>query len=185
MSQPRFTDQLSFAAVLTAVNSSRIFTKITLTKWGAGRVLDDALLIVSELVTNAVKATGVTEPNPTWGELSKLKLINVRLLGLESSIVIEVWDCEPSEPVPTEAADDDENGRGLTLIDALSKRWGTYPSRGGKVVWAELPVHPLTTKGLPRRRKSSPSTGTPAEADERPPPDPYLLQRVIVGLQRL
>ncbi|MFJ2213485.1 ATP-binding protein [Streptomyces sp. NPDC101062] len=178
-------DQLDLAATLTAVNASRNFIVITLTKWGAGRIVDDAKLVVSELVTNAVKATGVTDPNPKWAALSKLNLINVRLVGLEASIVIEVWDCESKEPVPTDAADDDENGRGLALIDALALKWGTYPSRGGKVVWAELPVHPVTPKGLPQRRKSPPSTPRPAGGEGRPPPDRALLQRVIVGLERL
>ena len=144
---PRFLDQLNFAATLTAVRASRVFAKSTLTKWGAGIILDDALLIVSELVTNAIKATGVTDPDLSWGKLPKLNLITVRLVGLDASILIEVWDCEPREPAPTEAADDDENGRGFTLISALAKRWDTYPSGSGKVVWAELPVYAPAPKG--------------------------------------
>jgi len=144
---PRFLDQLNFAATLTAVRASRVFAKSTLTKWGAGIILDDTLLVVSELVTNAVEATGAADPDLSWGELPKLDLITVRLVGLDASIVIEVWDCAQKEPVPTEAAEDDENGRGLTLISALARRWDTYPSGRGKVVWAELPVYAPASKG--------------------------------------
>jgi hypothetical protein len=81
MARPRFADQLDLPAVLTAVNCSRVFTKLTLARWGASAILDDALLITSELVTNAVKATGVMDPNPNWSRLDKLNLIGVRLLG--------------------------------------------------------------------------------------------------------
>lgn len=185
MATVRVQDQLTLAALLTAVGCSRMFAKLTLTKWGAERILDDALLVVSELVTNAVKATGITDPEPRWSELKKLNLISVRIVGLEDSIVFEVWDASPEEPTVKTAELDDEGGRGLDLVEHLVKRWGSYPSRGGKVVWAELPVHPATNGGLPRRRRSPRSTTQPAGEEEPPIPDPALLERVLVGLQAL
>lgn len=72
MSRPRFVDQLDLAALPTAVSCSRVFTKLTLTKWGATSIVDDAPLVVSELVTNAVRATGITDPHPRWGALGEL-----------------------------------------------------------------------------------------------------------------
>ncbi|MEU8860927.1 ATP-binding protein [Streptomyces umbrinus] len=115
-----------------------MFVETTLAKWGATPVIDDALLVVSELVTNSVKATGVTTRDPNWAELGELKLISVRLLGLERSIMIEVWDVESREPVAQRADFNAESGRGLFLVEAIASRWGSRPARPGKVVWAEL-----------------------------------------------
>lgn len=185
MATIRVQDRLTLAAMLSAVSCSRMFVKLTLTKWGAVRILDDALLIVSELVTNAVKATGITDPEPNWSALQQLNIVTVRIVGLEDSIVFEVWDASPEEPTVKEAALDDEGGRGLDLVEHLAKRWGSYPHRGGKVVWAELPVHTTTPGGLPRRRRSSGSKQQPAGEEEPPVPDPKLLKRVLVGLQAL
>jgi hypothetical protein len=142
MPQPRFSERLELAAILTAVGCSRMFVETTLTKWGASSVVDDALLVVSELVTNSVKATGITTSEPNWAELAELNLIGVRLLGLERSIVIEVWDADPQEPVAQNAEFEAESGRGLLLVEAVTSRWGSRPASPGKVVWAELPVQP-------------------------------------------
>ncbi|MFK4102914.1 ATP-binding protein [Streptomyces sp. NPDC019531] len=142
MPPPRFSEQLELAAVLTAVGCSRMFVETTLVKWGATPVIDDALLVVSELVTNSVKATGVTTPDPNWAQLGKLNLIGVRLLGLERSIVIEVWDIDPRTPVVQDADFDAESGRGLFLVETVASRWGSRPAEPGKVVWAELPIQP-------------------------------------------
>jgi hypothetical protein len=65
--------------------------------------------------------------------------IALRLLADERSLVIEVWDSSPLDLEPREADADDECGRGLTVVAALSARWGR--KRTGyrrKVVWAEL-----------------------------------------------
>ncbi|MCO6005137.1 ATP-binding protein [Actinoallomurus purpureus] len=142
MSQPRFVDRLDLAAVVTAVNCSRVFTKLTLAKWGASTILDDAVLITSELVTNAVKATGVMEPNPNWSSLGKLNLVGIRLLGFNASIVIEVWDAAPCTPAAKGEDLEAESGRGLNIIAEIAHRWGFYPTNRGKVVWAELVVPP-------------------------------------------
>jgi hypothetical protein len=93
-------------------------------------------------VTNSVKATGVTTPDPNWAELGALNLISVRLLGLEQSIVIEVWDVDPRKPVTQDVDFNAESGRGLFLVEAVTSRWGSRPVWPGKVVWAELPVRP-------------------------------------------
>jgi hypothetical protein len=54
--------------------------------------------------------------------------------------IIEVRDDVDDKPIPRQAEADDETGRGLTLVTALTNRWGTNPvDGGGKVVWAELP----------------------------------------------
>ncbi|WP_206320750.1 ATP-binding protein [Streptomyces zingiberis] len=173
----RFFDQLSLAAVRSAVSTSRHFLRLTLFKWQAAFVEDDALLITSELVTNAVTATGVLTDHPTWGELEKLNLVQVRLVGLRDSIVIEVWDASPEAPTPMQADDDAEDGRGLLLVQQLAERWGSYRPRAvsGKVVWAELAVRPPRPTPLPRREKSARSTIRPVR------PDVGFLRRVPTG----
>src|SRR5882757_8224006 len=183
--QPRFLDQLDLAAVRTAAGCARVFTTSTLTKWKALSVIDDAELIVSELVTNAVMATGNMGKRPTWPELEGVAVITVCLVGLKNSIVIEVRDCDPSEPVLKDATPDDDNGRGLFLVDSLASRWGSFPYHGGKVVWAELPVYARSSHGLPKRPWSPPSNPRPAETVDEPLPDAELLRRVIAGLKRL
>jgi anti-sigma regulatory factor (Ser/Thr protein kinase) len=99
-------------------------------EWGLRDRADDAALIVSELITNAADASMVLPERPP---------IALRLLASEKSLVIEVWDHSPLDLEPSEADPDAECGRGLTVVAALSDRWGS--KRTGhrrKVVWAEL-----------------------------------------------
>src|SRR5579875_2845635 len=86
MPRPRFTDRLNLAALPTAVSCAQTFIQVTLARWGASTI------IVSELVTSAVETTGITDTHPRWSDLDKLNLISVQLVGLENSVVIEVWD---------------------------------------------------------------------------------------------
>jgi anti-sigma regulatory factor (Ser/Thr protein kinase) len=99
-------------------------------EWGLRDRADDAALVVSELVTNAADASAVLPERPP---------IAVRLLAREKLLRIEVWDCSPLDLEPRDAEADDECGRGLMVVAALSDRWGSR--RTGyqrKVVWAEL-----------------------------------------------
>ncbi|MFD4788808.1 ATP-binding protein [Streptomyces sp. NPDC058459] len=163
----RFFDQLSLAAVRSAVSNSRHFLRLTLSKWQAAFVEDDALLIASELVTNAITATGILAEGPTWGELEKLDLVHVRLVGLEDSIVIEVWDVSEQVPVVQEADAGAEGGRGLLLVRQLAERWGFYATADGKVVWAELAVRPPQPTPPPRRETPARTTATAGVSGQR------------------
>ncbi|EGX58639.1 hypothetical protein SZN_16765 [Streptomyces zinciresistens K42] len=179
--QPRnvcFFDQLSLAALRSAVSNSRHFLRLALSKWQAAFIEDDALLIASELVTNAITATGTPTETPVWGEWEKLYLVHVRLVGLEDSVVIEVWDASKEAPVLREADDDAEGGRGLLLVQQLAKRWGSYRTAGGKVVWAEVAVRPPQPTAPPERE-------TPARSPVLPPvvPDVGYPRRVSAGLE--
>lgn len=91
---------------------------------------EDAALIVSELMTNAIDASAV---------LPDRSPVTLRLLAGERSLLIEVWDQSPLDLEPREADADSECGRGLTVVAALSDRWGwERTDRRRKVVWAEL-----------------------------------------------
>jgi len=103
-------------------------------EWGLRDVAEDAALIVSELMTNALDASAVLPERPP---------ITLRLLADEKSLLIEAWDQSPLDLEPRQADADDECGRGLTVVAALSDRWGS--ERTGyrrKVVWAELACAP-------------------------------------------
>ena len=87
--------------------------------------LDDAALVLSELVGNAVRhAQGET--------------LQVRLRRTADVLRIAVHDGSPDLPAPRDASADDESGRGLLIIEALSHRWGCQALPGGKVVWADV-----------------------------------------------
>ena len=151
---------LTLAATPAAVSCSRQLVRLTLNRWGLAALIEDAELVISELVTNSVRATGLTDTNPGWADLGGLATIDVRLLLYPAGVIVEVWDRDPTAPVRHDAAPDEEGGRGLAIVAALCKHWHYRPSRqGGKVVSAELTVPPgmLSPAGLPRRVRSAPA----------------------------
>lgn len=168
--RPRFrrTDRLRLAATATAPRCGRMFVRQVCHAWNIhGDQADSAILLTSELVSNAVEATGIVEPQPAYALLHrKARLIGIRLLEFDRSLVIEVWDTSIEPPRLVEADLDAENGRGLQLVDTLSLRWGYYYARvGGKVVWCELPLGPALPDDVDR--------------------DPVILQRVLEAFQAL
>ncbi|OKJ85096.1 PAS sensor protein [Streptomyces sp. CB01883] len=109
-----------------AVRHARRFTRRTLRAWGVERdTLDAALLVVSELVTNALVHTG----GPVRLDMS---LVNHRLR-------LAVADSSPRSPMkPASIGWEATGGRGILLVEAVSAAWGTIPVSGGKQVWADL-----------------------------------------------
>src|ERR1039457_1820574 len=97
-----------------AVPCARLHTRHVLWEWGLTALRDDTELLVSELVTNAVHASRSME----W-----TFPVRMRLLSDRAQVAIVVWDANPQPPVRTEAGEDDETGRGLILVDAISERW--------------------------------------------------------------
>ena len=91
---------LTLAAVPAAVGRSRELVRLSLDRWGLASLAADAELVVSELATNAIQATGLTGADATWNDLGDdAAAFHVRLLLFEASIVIEVWDADPA-PLP-------------------------------------------------------------------------------------
>ena len=126
----QISSALEFAPLPTAVPCARLHAVHVLREWGLRDLAGDAEMIVSELVTNAVEASTLLSERPP---------VSLRLLLTGKSLVIEVWDHSPLDLEPREADADDECGRGLTVVAALSDRWGwERTGRGRKVVWAEL-----------------------------------------------
>ncbi len=126
----QLSSALEFAPLPTAVPCARLHAVHVLREWGLRHLADDAALVISELMTNAVDASVVLPERPP---------VALRLLADERSLLIEVWDQSPLDVEPREPDADAECGRGLTVVAALSDRWGC--ERTGyqrKVVWAEL-----------------------------------------------
>jgi hypothetical protein len=117
--------EVKLQPTLRAPAEARRFVARELEAWGCTGLVDDARLMVSELVTNSV--TNVPD-KPVW--------VNIRQAG--KCVVLEVWDCSPDPPVAQDPALLDEGGRGLQVIDELGVRFGCDAFVFGKVVWVLL-----------------------------------------------
>jgi anti-sigma regulatory factor (Ser/Thr protein kinase) len=122
-------DTLELGSLPGAVPCARLHVRHVLWEWGMSRCGDNAELLVSELMTNAVAAL---EPA---GQVFPVRLW---LMSDQMRVLILVWDASLRPPIPGHASQDAEGGRGLLLVEAVSQRWDWYFPReaGGKVVWA-------------------------------------------------
>ncbi|MDN3351944.1 ATP-binding protein [Actinomadura sp. DC4] len=122
-----------FVAVPRAAGEARAFTASVLKAWDLPHLVETAELLVSELITNTVKhAGGVMEPPDDLSDIPRVILSVSR----SDALLVEVWDAGTEPAVLRTAAADDVDGRGLDLVDALSKEWGgELLETGGKVVW--------------------------------------------------
>ncbi|WP_078843105.1 ATP-binding protein [Streptomyces albus] len=113
-----------------SVGRARAALRSQLSAWGVeGDAADNAELLISELMTNAVRHARV----PHGREIEARFALTGRLLRLEVS------DASERLPVPAQAGAEAEGGRGLALVAALSHDWGIRPREGvGKCVWALL-----------------------------------------------
>ncbi len=111
--------------------TARKFTRNTLREWGLASLADDAEAIVGEFVANAVShaARSVESGQP----------LGLRLLRRTGEVMCAVLDPSDIAPVLRRPDRDEEAGRGLQMVDALSDVWGWSPVTGrGKAVWAIL-----------------------------------------------
>ncbi|MBI0296062.1 ATP-binding protein [Streptomyces sp. PRKS01-29] len=123
-----------------AVKGARQFTGSTLRQWNIPELLDEVALVVSELVTNALRhalptTTATGEPE---------RPVRLHLMRGPSRLVCAVRDPSEVGPVAGEAGCGEESGRGLHLVECFTDGWGWQPLAGtprGKIVWAvfELP----------------------------------------------
>lgn len=133
------------AAKLTAARRARSLIRSPLRRWGLGELIPLAELVVSELVTNAVRYAQGT--------------IGLRLV-LEGGLFIEVVDDSAAVPRLRYADEDDERGRGLQVVSQLAHRWGSRRAGTGKVVWCELQVpSDAAIDQAPRPRQRTQASG--------------------------
>jgi PAS domain S-box-containing protein len=130
----------SFEPVGRSVAVARAFVRDTLHGWGFADVVDDAVVLTSELVTNAVIHAGTAA--------------DVQCLRYDAAVRVEVADHYPEREVPLQNRsrqvrdNDTEGGRGLQLCAALASRWGVEYTAAGKHVWfqLDLPERPAGTR---------------------------------------
>ncbi|MFF4355720.1 SpoIIE family protein phosphatase [Streptomyces sp. NPDC001604] len=169
-----------------APGSARALVRAVLTDWAetglpgaehlTDRLADDAVLVVSELVTNAVVHAG-TEVE-----------VECRMEEAPAALVVEVSDHHPSraprdsEAVgPYETAEvpygTPEHGRGLRLVATLAESWGVTFRRGTKTVWARLPAERDPTPGEPEAHAGRQALESGLRAAEILAPDPQRAER--------
>src|SRR3954451_2880127 len=130
----------SFEPVGRSVATARSFVRDTLQGWGFADIVDDAVVLTSELVTNAVVHAGTAA--------------DVLCLRSDDGVRIEVADRYPEREIPLQGAainmgsPDREGGRGLQLCAALANRWGVEYTPTRKQVWFQLalPDRPVGTR---------------------------------------
>ena len=188
---------IDLGAVLTAPCCARAWTREILWEWGASELADSAELVASELVTNAVNAC-LGMDRATIGLVIKLD---------RAELTIFVRDGHPGAPVAARPGAEDENGRGLQIVEHLSDRWGWYQLEDGepaKVTWAVISgsgraggQHILVGRpGVsPPAAGRQPTLTLPARRCQTPlrfagmrsprPPDLAILARVKAALERL
>ncbi|MFQ6147488.1 ATP-binding protein [Streptomyces seoulensis] len=128
-----------------AVREARRFTRVTLDTWELGDRFDDVCLVVSELVTNALRHAMPAVPGPRPCE--QAPAVRLHLMHWSERLVCAVRDPSQDSPVAREDTEDfsAESGRGLFLVDSFSDSWGWHPlagTLGGKVVWALFRLRP-------------------------------------------
>jgi anti-sigma regulatory factor (Ser/Thr protein kinase) len=121
---PLATTSKILSSGVGAVPAGRRFLSSTLHLWGIAKVDDTARLLVSELLSNAVR--------------HGLGPLALRIRRTARELTVEVTDHSMRLPQARLAGPDDESGRGLGLVDTLSSSWGTTPNDDGKTVWFTL-----------------------------------------------
>lgn len=153
----------SFEPVGRSVASARSFVRDTLQGWGFADIVDDAVVLTSELVTNAVVHAGTSA--------------DVLCLRSDEGVRVEVADRYPEREVPLQAtavnmgSPDREGGRGLQLCAALAGRWGVEYTPTHKTVWFQL--------DLPARAVGTRAAGPALPSDLLPIADSRVRVAVI------
>ena len=99
-----------------------------LTTWGLAHVEETAVLLVSELVTNAVRHAASTDA------------ITLELEVVQTWLRIEAYRCRPGLAMPRTTGEFDESGFEFALVDSLADKWGVRETVTGKTAWAELDI---------------------------------------------
>ena len=120
------TLRLALPPDVPTVRLARQATRDTLAAWQLGHLEEAAVLVVSELVTNAVRHARDTGA------------IGLEITTVGAWLRVEVQDGDPRWRLQPKPTDDPESGFGFVLVDSLAGRWGIRRVSAGKAVWAEL-----------------------------------------------
>jgi anti-sigma regulatory factor (Ser/Thr protein kinase) len=130
-----FSACIDLPPVPGSVPLARRLVRDVLRTWAAPQDLDDAALLVTELVANVVDHAG--------GDVLTLELTLA-----EAWLRVGVVDGSAIRPIVREMSHEQERGRGMRLVAEIAERWGAEEHNGGKRVWFELPAA-LDGAGLP------------------------------------
>lgn len=108
----------------TSAGLARQLVSTQLKEWHVESIADDAALVVTELITNAVRYAGTD--------------VELTLVPISGGVRLEVRDGSTRPLRPRRAGTSDEGGRGLLLVDALAHRYGVEAEGHGKRVWVEM-----------------------------------------------
>lgn len=136
---------VKLTATDAAVPLARLLVAEALTFWElAEDEISTARLVMSELATNAVRASTGLDRDAAGEWSSELPLIAPQVRVDGRSLFVEVWDASPRMPLQRTPDNNAEGGRGLLLVGELTDRWAvSEPVSGGKVVYARLGLeHP-------------------------------------------
>ena len=123
-SSPGQSARLTLPNALTSPSDARKFVRTTLAGWNCDQLTDDATLLVSELVTNAV--------------LHAESDLELRMRLRPNGLRVEVVDGSPRALVRREPSSEATSGRGLAMVNKLAALWGSDAVGPGKSVWFEL-----------------------------------------------
>ncbi|MFI6982299.1 ATP-binding protein [Embleya sp. NPDC050154] len=118
---------ITLPAMPACVSAVREHVRVALTVWDLESLSDIAVLLASELATNAVRHAGLGRP-------FSVVVRRDRAPDGAACVWIEVHDTDTRVPQVVEATDDDTTGRGLLLVESLSDGWESIPEPGGKCV---------------------------------------------------
>ncbi len=122
--RPAIEACLTLRPVPTSAGAARRFIDLTLTGWGCDALVDSAVLLVSEVVTNAI--------------LHARSDIEIRVAAHGHVLRFEVTDHGDGDPVRRDYSDEATSGRGLAIVEQVASAWGVTRVAGGKLVWFEV-----------------------------------------------
>ncbi len=157
---------VDFDASAESIAQARRLIASQLESWNLGQLGDDARLVASELLTNAV--------------LHARPPVHVRLARLPQGVRLEVSDGSVELPLRVHASTEVMTGRGWALVESLCQEWGVEPSGEGKVVWVTLQDRSHKDSGVASGDSRTMKADLLELAQARPP-DP-LEQRYEVSL---
>jgi two-component sensor histidine kinase len=118
--------EITLAPQLESVATARRFVREALVGHHLSALVDDVTLVASELTTNAVKHAGTP--------------FTVTLTASGDAVVLTVHDGSAARPVRQDAGSEDDAGRGVVIVDVVSRDWGVVVEGRTKTVWAEFDI---------------------------------------------
>ena len=132
---------LELGAPASAVPCARLHARLVLWEWGIDHLADTVELIVSELVTNGIRASEGLSGSWFDGEWAPgTPPVRLWLFSDRQCVLVRVWDGNEVLPEQRILDEDSESGRGLCIVEAVSEKYGVFVLDGGngKIVWARI-----------------------------------------------